>query len=58
MKLCISYKEMRETIYWLKLLKETDYITQEQFDSIHADADELGKILGKIKITMQNKLNS
>lgn len=49
---------MRETIYWLKLLKETDYITQEQFDSIHADADELGKILGKIKITMQNKLNS
>jgi len=57
-KLCISYKETRETIYWLKLLKETDYITQEQYDSIFADADELGKILCKIKITMQKKLNS
>jgi hypothetical protein len=25
--------------------------------NVSADADELGKILGKIKITMQNKLN-
>ena len=25
-KVSISYKEARECIYWLKLLKETDYI--------------------------------
>ncbi|MDR0733369.1 MAG: four helix bundle protein [Dysgonamonadaceae bacterium] len=56
-KLNISYKEMRETIYWLKLLKETEYITKEQYTSLFADADELGKILGKIKITMSKKLN-
>jgi four helix bundle protein len=57
-KVCISYKEARETIYWLKLLRATDFLNDEQYNSIFADADELGKILGKIKITMQNKLNS
>ena len=33
-KLNISYKEARETIYWLKLLKETEYISEIEFDSI------------------------
>jgi four helix bundle protein len=55
-KLSISYKELRETIYWLKLLKETKFVTNEMFDSLFADADELGKIMGKIKITMSKKL--
>ncbi|MDR2621244.1 MAG: four helix bundle protein [Dysgonamonadaceae bacterium] len=55
-KLNIAYKETRETIYWLKLLKETEYITEEQYLSIFSNADELGKILGKIKITMSKKL--
>ena len=27
-KLSISYKEARETIYWLKLLKEIEYISK------------------------------
>jgi len=57
-KLSISYKETRETIYWLKLLKETDYISQEQYESIFTDAAELAKILGSIKKSMQQKLNS
>jgi four helix bundle protein len=50
-KLSIAYKEARETIYWLKLLLATNYITQEQSDSILQDAEELCKILAKIKIT-------
>jgi four helix bundle protein len=33
-KLKISYKEARETIYWLKLLKETDYISINEFENI------------------------
>jgi hypothetical protein len=40
-KLLIAYKEARETSYWLRLLKDTDYLTEKEFESIHADAEEL-----------------
>jgi four helix bundle protein len=30
-KMGIAQKEINETIYWLELLKATDYITTEQF---------------------------
>ena len=54
-KLGIAYKEARESIYWLKLLQATDYITKEEFESIHNDAEEICKILGKIQITMKTR---
>ena len=57
-KLSISYTEARETVYWLKLLFATDYLTKEQADSLTFDAEELCKILSKIIITTKNKLNS
>jgi len=53
-KVNISYKEARETVYWLKLLQATDYITQEQAESLLADAEEICKILAKIIITLKN----
>jgi four helix bundle protein len=56
-KFSISYKETRETIYWLKLLFATDYISKEQADSMLQDAEELSKILSKIILTMKQKLN-
>ena len=54
-KLEISYKEARETIYWLKLLKATDYISVNEFESIHYEAEEICKILAKIIITLKGK---
>lgn len=54
-KLTISYKEARESIYWLKLLHATDYISETEFKSLHNDAEEICKILGKIQITLKNK---
>ena len=54
-KLEISYKEARETIYWLKLLKATDYISTSEFGSIHKEAEEICKILAKIIITLKGK---
>jgi len=54
-KLGIAYKEARESIYWLKLLQATDYITKEEFESIHNDAEEICKILGNIQITMKTR---
>ena len=48
-KLSIAYKEARETSYWSRLLKDTDYLTESQFDSIHADAEELCRIIAAIQ---------
>ena len=44
-KIGISYKEIRETIYWLRLLKATDTLEEKHFQSLYADAEELKKIL-------------
>jgi four helix bundle protein len=55
-KLEISYKEARETIYWLKLLRETDYISIKEFESIFLESDEICKILAKIIITLKAKI--
>lgn len=48
-KLDIAYKEARETSYWLRLLKDTDYLNETEFQSIHADAEELCRIIGTIQ---------
>lgn len=55
-KLSIGQKEISETMYWLKLLKATDYITQKQFDSIHQDAIEIKKLLTSSIITKKRNI--
>ncbi|MEX1033821.1 MAG: four helix bundle protein [Cellvibrionaceae bacterium] len=44
-KLSIAYKEALETKYWLKLLKDTNYLEVRSFESMHSDCDELCAIL-------------
>ncbi len=44
-KLAIAQKETNETLYWLKLLHKTDYISQNAYESINEDALELMKII-------------
>ena len=44
-KLNIALKESYETNYWLRLLYETQYLSQEQFDSVVADCSELERLL-------------
>ena len=53
-KMSIALKEAAETSYWLELLAETDYITQEQFESINSDCTELIKILTSIVKTAKS----
>jgi len=54
-KLGVAYKDARESIYWLKLLHATDYITKNEFESMFTDAEEICKILSKIQITTKNR---
>lgn len=44
-KLHISLKESNETLYWLRLLYRTRFITEKQFKSVYADCEELKRIL-------------
>jgi len=56
-KLNISYKEARETHYWLRLLKDTDYIDTAMFDSLIKDCESILKILYKIIETSRSNMN-
>lgn len=47
-KMAIAQKEINETLYWLELLKETEYLSDVQFDSINADAIEIIKLITSI----------
>ncbi|MDR1027783.1 MAG: four helix bundle protein [Rickettsiales bacterium] len=55
-KVSISMKECSETLYWLRLLKETDYITQKEFNSIYKDCDELSRMLFATLKTTKTKM--
>lgn len=48
-KLSVAYKEAGESLYWLRLLRETGYLSEAQFEETFADADELCRILAAIK---------
>lgn len=55
-KMYIAFKESSETRYWLRILNETDYLTQQEFESLTSDCQELIKILSKITQTTREKL--
>jgi four helix bundle protein len=59
-KMSIAYKECLETKYWLSLLKDTDYITEKSFESMHTDADEIAKILFTIikKVRIEKEIDN
>ena len=44
-KIYIALKECAETLYWLELLRETDYLSVSEYNSIYADCEELRKML-------------
>ncbi len=44
-KMSIALKEANETEYWLHMVKEGNYISQKEFDSIWIDCDEIVRIL-------------
>ena len=53
-KMSISLKEASETEYWLEILHETDYLTDNQFKGIYEACKELLKLLTSIIKTSKN----
>ena len=53
-KMSLAYKEARETSYWLRLPRETDYLDETGFQSVHTDCEELLRLLNAIVRTARS----
>lgn len=58
MKITIAYKETRETMYWLRLLKDCDLISQDEASKMICDVQELLKLLGTIQKTVKRNMGA
>ena len=54
-KMSIVQKEINETIYWLELLHETDFLPTDQYNSINLDAIEIIKLVTAIIKSAKNR---
>ena len=55
-KLSIAQKECSETIYWLELLKATQYINEQQFEDLYKDAEEVMRMLTSSIMSARKRL--
>ncbi|MBS1760048.1 MAG: four helix bundle protein [Bacteroidetes bacterium] len=54
-KLNIALKESNETIYWLNLLKDSEYISEDYFSNLIGNCIEIKKILNSIILTTKQR---
>ncbi len=54
-RMTIAYKEARETLYWVRLLKASGYFSEEQSDGLIRDVDEILRIIGSIQVAMKKR---
>lgn len=52
-KLSISFKEAKETEFWLNLLKDTGYLSEATSSDLLNRCQEIQRILGKTLITIK-----
>lgn len=52
-KLTISYKEARESKYWIRILHDTGYFSEEVKIELLNDVEELLRIIGSIQKTIR-----
>ena len=57
-RLMIARKEARESMYWLQLIHETDFLSSKEFKSISADCAEILRLLTAIIKTLCNRVKS
>jgi four helix bundle protein len=55
-KLAIAQKECDETLYWLELLKATNFISENEFESIATDNLEILKMLKSSILTVKQSI--
>jgi len=55
-KISIAYKEARETRYWLRILKDSELISEGMATPIIEDCTRILKILGSIQKTLADQI--
>lgn len=55
-KLYIALKECSEPLYWLDLLYDTEYLTEEQYNSMKKDCEEMRKMMSASTKTMAENI--
>ena len=55
-KLAIAQKECDETLYWLELLENAEFLSTEEFESIHKQCNEVMKIITSALMTSKKKM--
>lgn len=55
-KMGVAQKEANETLYWLKVLYQSEYIDQCLFESLYHDANELMKVITSSIISVKKRL--
>ena len=56
-KLGIAQKECDESMYWLELLKETEFLNMNEFESIGQEAQALLKIIKSVILSTKQSIN-
>jgi len=54
-KMQLVLKELRESLYWLKLVERTDLISGKDLQALVDEANELTKIVAKSVITAKER---
>ncbi len=57
-KVYIALKECAETLYWLELLFDTDYLTKREYLSLKNDCEEMRKMMSSTTRTMNSTLHT
>ncbi|SHM84340.1 four helix bundle protein [Flavobacterium pectinovorum] len=57
-KFAIAQKEANESVYWLELLKATDYLNEKEFENINNDAIAILKLITSILKTTKKQIIS
>ena len=58
LKVYIALKESAETLYWLDILFETNYLEHSEHQSLKIDCEEILKMLKATTKTLSQKINS
>lgn len=56
-KLTISQKEAGETLYWLRLLGKSGFLSQELYVSLYSDCEEIIRIISAIIRNYKNNFS-
>ncbi len=54
-KMAVAYKEARETHYWIRILRDSKYITDREASSVLSDIEGILKIISRIQLTIKTK---